>query len=79
MFIVKVHVATLKQFEGNNTNNITGLVLTSTVSWLHSSVIEEFDFETIDKQIHQAVGEGLEPRIAVQSATLLPFAQPQDT
>ena len=31
LFIVKVHVATLKQFEGNNTNNITGLVLTSTV------------------------------------------------
>ena len=31
LFIVKVHVATLKQFEGNNTNNITGLILTSTV------------------------------------------------
>ena len=31
LFIVKVHVATLKQFEVNNTNNITGIVLTSTV------------------------------------------------
>ena len=31
LFIVKVHVATLKQFEGNNTNNISGLILTSTV------------------------------------------------
>lgn len=31
LFIVKVHVATLKQFEANNANNITGLILTSTV------------------------------------------------